>query len=410
MTKKIFGSFLLLVAVVIVSTVAYRNSNKHQIPIVFSPTSMLRSLWQDYKTQYVEASTGRTVDHQRNLVTTSEGQSYTLLRAVWVDDKAAFDQSWQWTKEVLQHKDDQLFSWLFGQRDDGSYGILFEQGGQNSAADGDTDIALALIFASERWQDNRYLEEARAIINDIWEHEVVTINNKPYVTANNLEKYGTTSSVLINPSYFAPYAYRIFARIDTSHDWPALVDTSYEVINTAVVSPLDKSSSAHLPPDWILLDRTTAAVLPPTKLELTTNYSYDAMRLPWRLALDWQWFGETRAQATLAKLDFLGHEWQTNKALYSNYSHDGIVVQTHEAPSLYGGAIGYFMVTDHEHLKDVYEQKLKVLYNPDTFSWKQPLSYYDDNWAWFGIALYHKALINLAPPLVASKSGDPANH
>ena len=34
--------------------------------------------------------------------------------------------------------------------------------------------------------------------------------------------------------------------------------------------------------------------------------------------------------------------------------------------------------------------------NPDKQQWKNALSYYDDNWAWFGIALTQHALPNLA--------------
>jgi hypothetical protein len=35
------------------------------------------------------------------------------------------------------------------------------------------------------------------------------------------------------------------------------------------------------------------------------------------------------------------------------------------------------------------------LFNPDTNTWKEELSYYDNNWAWFGIALYNNLLPNL---------------
>ena len=35
---------------------------------------------------------------------------------------------------------------------------------------------------------------------------------------------------------------------------------------------------------------------------------------------------------------------------------------------------------------------------PDFQDWKTPLGYYDDNWAWFGIALYNNFLDDLYPP------------
>jgi hypothetical protein len=38
----------------------------------------------------------------------------------------------------------------------------------------------------------------------------------------------------------------------------------------------------------------------------------------------------------------------------------------------------------------------KCLFSPDSNTWKITLGYYDDNWAWFGIALYNNLLPNLA--------------
>jgi endoglucanase len=136
---------------------------------IFSNQAMLKSLWEGYKDEYIEEGTFRTLDKQRDNITTSEGQSYTMLRAVWKDNK--------------------LFAWLFGEREDGSYGVLNNIGGQNAAIDGDTDIAMALLFAYARWNDSRYLLEADSIINAIWDESVVIINGKPYITSNDIEQF-----------------------------------------------------------------------------------------------------------------------------------------------------------------------------------------------------------------------------
>jgi endoglucanase len=47
--------------------------------------------------------------------------------------------------------------------------------------------------------------------------------------------------------------------------------------------------------------------------------------------------------------------------------------------------------------REIYEKKLSILYNSGNMSWRTPLSYYDTNWAWFGLALYHDMLVNLSP-------------
>jgi len=393
MNYRIFGGLLIIIALAIFGTVLYKNSQKAHEPIIYSPTFMLSALWASYKTNYIEASSGRTVDTQRNNITTSEGESYTMLRAVEADDKGTFDKSWQWTRQNLQ-RNDNLFSWLYGQKPDGSYGILINEGGQNTATDADTDIALALLFASQRWGDNSYADEAKKIIPAIWDEEVVEINGTPYITADNIEKTAK-GQIILNPSYFAPYAYRIFAEIDTAHPWPKLIDSSYLVLNQSLLTPLDKKSTAHIPPDWVSLTLTDASLVPAiTASTSTSNFGYDALRIPFRIALDYQWNQEPKARQFLDQLNFLHTEWQNNHKFVSTYGHDGTPLTDTEAPAMYGGTLGYFMIENPDAAKSMYIDKLQSLYSPDAQDWKQKLSYYDDNWAWFGMALYNGKLIN----------------
>jgi len=394
MEKKQLGAALIISGILILGGIFYMTSRLRQQSIVFSPKLMLSALWNSYKKEYIEPSSGRTLDRQRNDTTTSEGQSYTMLRAVWQDDKETFDRSWQWTKDNLKRPDSNLSSWLYGKKPDGSYGILEDQGGQNAATDADTDIAMALLFAGNRWGDQQYTENAKNIIKDIWNNEIVTINGIPYLAANNIEK-NSASAVIINPSYFAPYAYRMFAQADPEHDWGAVIDSSYRILKQASISPLDKNSSSGLPPDWIALDRKTAALIVPAGSQMTTNYGYDAMRVPFRVALDWEWYKEPRAKELLRQYDFLNQEWQDRKIIFASYSHDGQALFNSETPAMYGTSLGYFLVTEPATAETVYQNKLQSLYSPDLQDWKKPLGYYDDNWAWFGLALYNHDLVNL---------------
>jgi endoglucanase len=392
--RSTIGYILLLIAVVSFGLIWYKNRPGAQVPLVFSTRAMFGTLWENYKNNYVEKDTYRTINKQQGNVTTSEGQSYTMFRAVQMDDQATFDGAYQWTKDNLWRDEDRLFSWLFGKDIDGEYRVLKSEGGYNSASDADVDIALSLIFAYNRWHREQYRGDALAIMKDIWEKEVVTIKGVPYLAANNVEKFAS-QKVIVNPSYFAPYAYRIFAKVDPHRDWMALVDSSYSVLNSVTTASLDKNASSGLTPDWITIDKTTGAIEAPRVSNLTTNYSFDALRTPWRIAVDYVWNHEPRAKEYLDKLSFFTNEWEKKGKIAATYSHDGTVLNTAEVPAMYGGVIGYFMVSDPENAEEVYAKKLKSLYNPDTTSWKKQLSYYDDNWAWFGIGLYN----NLIKPL-----------
>ncbi|KKW35623.1 hypothetical protein A2852_01885 [Candidatus Adlerbacteria bacterium RIFCSPHIGHO2_01_FULL_54_23] len=400
MGPRLLGFALLGIAIVTTFGVWYLSSDRSEIPLVFSPVQMIGATWERYKENYLEKDTRRTIDRGRGDVTTSEGQSYTMLRAVWMGDKETFDASHRWSKDNLWRREDRLLAWLFGKRSDGTWGILASEGGYNAASDADTDTALALIFAYARWQDDTYLGDALAMLDSIWEKEVIEVRSRPYLAANNLEKFSGDEWALINPSYFNPAAYRIFAKIDPSHPWETLVESSYDLLERGMESPLQGGKSAVLPPDWLLINKSTGELAAPGR-GLTTNFGYDALRSPWRLALDIEWFGSPRARELLQKMSALSANWERDRSLVSIYTHQGAPASSVESPALYGGVLGHFMEKDPKMAEEVYRQKLQYLFDPGRNDWKERLSYYDDNWAWLGIALYNRLLPNLAAPLIA---------
>jgi endo-1,4-beta-D-glucanase Y len=428
MRTRWIGYILIVLAIVILFGVVYENSHRKVVPLLFSPTAMLNSIWQNYQAEYLEVGDYRTLDRSRDNITTSEGESYTMLRAVWLGDKTVYDEQLNWAKDNLQHKTgDHLFAWLFGERPDGSYGILTAQGGNTTASDADTDIALSLVFAYSRWQDPTYVRDARDIIRDIWNQEVITINGVPYLTADNFEKGSASPTVIVNPSYLSPYAYRIFAEVDPQDPWNELVNSSYTVIGDSMKMNLDATSSANLPPDWITINKTTGAIAAydqtqtaiaqsgssndstatTTSSTLTTNFGYDAFRVPFRLALDYEWYKDPRDKALLDQMSFLSTTYEKNGLLDATYTHSGAVApaSNYEDAAMYGATIGYFMIADPKLAPTVYNNKLLFLFNPNSNTWKQVLPYYEDNWAWFGLALYNNLLPNLAASVPASVLG-----
>ncbi len=359
------------------------------------PEVVLQSLWLEYRDRFIQKD-GRTVDRTRNYITTSEGQSYSLLRSVWVDDKITFDQSLKWTINNLRKRgDDKLFAWKWGQDSHGKWDVLVDEGGINTATDSDQDIALALIFASKRWNNEDYLKLARVILDDMWRVEVEEINGRPYLLAGNWSKDAPEPTV--NPSYYSFAAYPIFAEVDPTKDWMGLKDTSYEVLNSATSASLGVENNILLPPDWVGLDPTTAEVKLPLNADKDTSFSDDAIRIPWRVALDYMWHKDPRALEYLQKLEFLSKEWDSRGKLFSGYNRDGSPKTDYESVSTYGGSLGYFLLVDPENAHEIFNQKLVSTYNSDTETLHNfdELAYYEQNWLWFGIALYHHELPNL---------------
>jgi endoglucanase len=352
----------------------------------------LAALWQDYRSTSWDGGSGRTIDRSAGDITTSEGQSYTMLRAVWSDDRGTFDKTWQWTQANIR-RGDKLFSWKWGQRSDGSWGVLTTEGGENTASDADSDIALALLMAGKRWGDHSYTAAGKQVVRSIWQHDVVTAAGKPYLAADDLENRKTDGPAIINPSYFAPYAYRVFARVDSDHDWRGLAADNYELLLRAMTDKLDGTVTVNLPPDWLRIDLRTGDI--GAAAGKSTGFGYDAFRTVWRTTVDYSWNHSSDAAKVLDKLGFLQQQWAAHGRLADGYSHGGEPTGG-ENTGFYGGTLGYFQFRHPDSAKAVVAGKLAPLYDADTQRLTRSLNYYDNNWAWFGLALYGGQLPDIA--------------
>ena len=186
-----------------------------------------------------------------------------------------------------------------------------------------------------------------------------------------------------------------------------------------MASSLGSPNSAILPPDWIDVNKKTGAfTAPASSTGLTTNFGYDALRTSWRLALDYQWYQDPRDKDLLSRMSFLSSTYANDGKLSATYAHDGSKITIasgttitmpfdYESASMYGGTLGYFSVVDAPHAAQVYQDKLLYLFDSDTNDWKETLSYYDSNWAWFGLALYNHLLPNLFVTLPAKAYQQP---
>lgn len=350
-----------------------------------SPNDLSRT-WNSYQQTFIKS--GKVTDPAGN-VTTSEGQSYALLRAAWMKDPKSFAEIWKWTQQHLQLSN-HLFAWK-----------LQEKNGKDiredsTASDADEDIALALVFAGKQFNNQSYLDEAKKIISSIWENEVQARNGLPILVAGNWGKNSPTAT--INPSYLSPAWYKIFATIDTTHPWNDLATSSYSLLSTCMQAPLDKTTSVNLPPDWCGIDPQNVIVASPMGDKNSSNFSYDAFRTVWRLTLDYQWFNSQDAKNILNSISFLKDKWNQDKKLASGYTHDGQPTSTTGTTSFYAGSLGYFIVTDPDLAKAIYTQKIAPnLHIENGVSyWEDPKNYYTQNWAWFGTALYTNSLPNLS--------------
>lgn len=359
-----------------------------------STSEILQQSWAAYRQRFIQAD-GRVIDWESDARTVSEGQAYAMLRAVLADDAATFDRTLNWAENNLRRsapeqansadpaqnqRPDSLWAWKWGQDPQGNWGIL----DQNFASDADLDAITALILASRRWNRPDYLELAQTKLNDLWQLSTVAAPDKPskryFLPGPTAAFQPQPNQIYLNPSYLAPYAFRLFAQVDRTHNWLGLVDSSYEVLQNSV-----QLSQVKLPSDWIALNLETGQFqAPPAATRLRSTYSFDAYRVWWRVALDAVWFEEPRAKAFLQEhLGFLQQLWQTKQSIPARISLRGAATVRYEATSQYAMLYPAFRVVDQSIAEEMRQQKLLPTY--DNGIWDNDSAYYVQNLAWLGL-------------------------
>jgi endo-1,4-beta-D-glucanase Y len=192
---------------------------------------------------------------------------------------------------------------------------------------------------------------------------------------------------MLNPSYFSPATYRLFASVDVAHPWERLATASYNILQKS--QALGKT---NLPPDWLLFNRSTGLVsLNEEGSERYPNqrsvFGYDAVRTPWRFMLDVILYptesrqvGVTGTQSLTKMLPTLESYILTHGQLPGPLSPQGVELEPLKSKAAYG--VLYPLLKTY---RPALMKQLVMAYD-----WKQAVDtddYYAQNWYWFGLAL-----------------------
>lgn len=333
--------------------------------------------WNYYKKTFI-SNDGRVIDHERNSVSTSEGQAYAMMRSIIMDDRDTFDKTYNWAKYNLQHKNDHLFAWLWGEKNPGQhrtieYGIL----DNNGATDAGAEIAVCLIFGYRLWGQPSYMEDALNIINDIWDKETVEIKGERILSSG--ENQNNYENVEVNPSYFMINAFRVFAKADKEHDWQRVVDSSYRLTNYCI-----ENIPSGLPPDVFYINRNTRAI---TFDKDKSDFSYDAVRVFYRFYVDYIITGDSRAKNLLSKSNIFIDRWKQDGKFYTEYKQNGTLKDYNEAIGSIALILPAIKMYDKKVADEIYQNRIKAKYHLKGY-WSDPMDYYAQNLVWFGNWLY----------------------
>jgi endoglucanase len=235
---------------------------------------------------YVDCGDGtaRVATGQGSSATTvSEGIGYGMLMAAGNDDRSAFDKLWAYYRA---HEDaNGLMNWQIG-----GCGPGFT--GQFSDSSADEDVAMALVQADAKW--GGYATDAMSLIGLIKKYETSQTTTPTYLRPGDAPNNGGRGEGVVNPSYFAPGYWHVWATYTGDTSWNQLATDAYAMLakfqGLSVPDPINNNYMGALVPDW-----GNSLGLNPDK----STYFYEACRTPWRVATDYVWFCTAEAQTFL---------------------------------------------------------------------------------------------------------------
>ena len=246
----------------------------------FDPSSWYSS-WKTKFYQDCGNGTARIAANVGDNQTFSEGIGYGMLMAVANGDRDAFDKLWAYYKA---HEDaNGLMNWKIN-------ACTTEVWGQYAATDGDEDAAMALVQADAQW--GGYKSDATKLITAIKTYETSQTTTPTYVRPGDAANNGGKGEGVVNPSYFAIGYWHVWATYTGDASWNKLATDAYAMLKSYQTLTISNSTGA-LVPDW-----GNSAGQNPNG----SGYYYDACRTPWRVAVDYAWFGTAEAQTFLTNV------------------------------------------------------------------------------------------------------------
>lgn len=233
----------------------------------FITCTLVYGNWSEYKSLYI-TDDGRVIDRVNSDITHSESVGYAMYLALQNDDLKTFKKIHVWYINNLKKNKFGLIAWKWGKDKDGSWHTL----DTNNASDGDLWIAYDNLCMYEKTKEQKYKEEALALMQNIKKYLLLKQNTSVYLLPGK-EGFKHGDKIEINLSYYLFFIFDAFQKYDNDTIWEQLSKDGIKLIVASRFTPL------HLNADWISIDMKT------DKIELAKNssFGYDALRIPFNI-------------------------------------------------------------------------------------------------------------------------------
>ncbi|WP_433975747.1 cellulose synthase complex periplasmic endoglucanase BcsZ [Tunturiibacter lichenicola] len=330
-------------------------------------------LWTRYVEHFVQRD-GRVVDHDRDEVTTSEGQSYAMFFALVANDPASFDLVYQWSASHLANGSvaRNLPAWSWGRRPDGTWGVK----DSNSASDADIWMAYDLIQAGRLWKRPDYTSAGEILLKLIASKEVFQVHGSPVLLPGQtgFERDGT---VALNPSYMPLFLFQAAAQAQPSGPWSALA--------ASLPWLLREGSIAGFASDWLELtpEGIIRPIPAPDSGSARATGSYDAIRV-------YLWSGITSSgtpgrAAVLKEISSMA-TYMRGHAIPPEVITEGRPTPTGTGPISYSAAlIPFLQASQAPEAAAQQERRLNLAWSSQSGLYGDPPRYYDQNLSMFAL-------------------------
>jgi endoglucanase len=252
----------------------------------------------DANSYYIDFSNNRNDD---TAICVSEGQGYGMVIVAYMaghdpNAKIIFDGLYKWAKTFPSNINNLLMKWR--QKE----GCLSDS--NDSATDGDLNIAYALLLADKQWGSNgtiNYLQDAKKIINNGIKTGLLTTLNSvklgDWANPGDQNRYNATRLSDYNSNHF-----RAFKNVTNDAVWDDVIAKGYSIISTIQTK---NSAATGLLPDFTVNVNATPTPATPKFLEgdYDGSYHYNACRTPWNLGLDYVLNGDANAKTAANKIN-----------------------------------------------------------------------------------------------------------
>jgi Endoglucanase Y len=320
--------------------------------------SFIKSDCSDPGMYYVYTDEG-DVKNGVPVVCVSEGQGFGMLIMPMMagydkDAQRIYDGMYRFVvaNPTAQSKDLMSWSILKGCRINARKSN--DAGDNNSATDGDLDIALSLFLADAQWGSNgaiNYKEEGIKRVKAILKHEINQQKHTILLSDNNVP--GDYDFFDIRTSDFMPTHLKVFNKYYPNPEWSKVVDRTYQIFGAIQKK---YSPKAGLIPDFITFRSNKYAPAGANYLESVNDgsYYYNACRVPFRVGLDYILNGDERAKQLVdPMITWLQAKTKNNhKNIYAGYRLNGTPIPRYNyaAPSYVSPFVVGSMVNSNNQL------------------------------------------------------------